>query len=554
MSFHGRLLVFEMRLKKTTDSGQSNLHSSSSGNGSPDFILIGIIIAIILGTFTGGWFPDIAIKFKVLGEVFLNLLMMLVVPLVMLSLIVGVTRLGNVRNLGSVGGLTVSYYLLTTALAVFIGIVLVNIIQPGKGIMPGESHPNFKYAIKGENGRMVELSGEKWEKNRYNDKYVVMLTDQEVQGTIEAFTDTSITVKLWESTQLTDKYYITADDGTQLQFRRAGRQLVSAEPELDLSGTGIEITSSIASKLQGEKMGSIGETLHEIVTGDEESDKQGLIPRNIFSAMAHMDILPLIFFALLIGIALSLLGEKAVSTINVISVLNDAIMKIVYWIMIISPFGIFGLISARIGQAGGFRDFLPELVSLGKYSITVLAGLFIHGFIILPLILWIFGKQHPWHYVKGIATALLNAFSTASSTATLPLTIKGVVEENKVSDKTASFVLPLGATVNMDGTALYEAVAAIFIAQAYGIHLEPVMQGVVFLTATLAAIGAAGIPEAGLVTMVIVMKAVDLPIEGIGLLLSIDWMLDRFRTTVNVWGDSVGAAVVDMMVERKRTG
>jgi Na+/H+-dicarboxylate symporter len=150
-----------------------------------------------------------------------------------------------------------------------------------------------------------------------------------------------------------------------------------------------------------------------------------------------------------------------------------------------------------------------------------------------------------------MAAALLNAFSTASSTATLPLTLQGVHEENKVSEKISNFVLPLGATINMDGTALYEAVAAIFIAQLYGIDLNWVQQIIVILTATLAAIGAAGIPEAGLVTMVIVLRAVNLPIEGIGLLLSIDWLLDRFRTSINVWGDSVGAAVVEQWDSRK---
>ncbi len=144
-----------------------------------------------------------------------------------------------------------------------------------------------------------------------------------------------------------------------------------------------------------------------------------------------------------------------------------------------------------------------------------------------------------------MGSALLNAFSTASSSATLPLTMEGVEKENGVSGRTASFVLPLGATVNMDGTALYEAVAAIFIAQVYGIDLGGGKQVIIFLTATLAAIGAAGIPEAGLVTMVIVLKAAGLPIEGIGLILAIDWLLDRFRTTLNVWGDAVGAAVID---------
>jgi Na+/H+-dicarboxylate symporter len=178
---------------------------------------------------------------------------------------------------------------------------------------------------------------------------------------------------------------------------------------------------------------------------------------------------------------------------------------------------------------------------------TVLVGLAVHGFVVLPLILKLIGRRKPGRYARGVAAALLNAFSTASSSATLPITLEGVEKQNGVSNRTASFVLPLGATINMDGTALYESVAAIFIAQVYGIHLPPVMQIVIFLTATLAAIGAAGIPQAGLVTMVIVLRAVGLPIEGIGLLLTIDWLLDRFRTTVNVWGDSVGAGVIETL-------
>jgi Na+/H+-dicarboxylate symporter len=149
--------------------------------------------------------------------------------------------------------------------------------------------------------------------------------------------------------------------------------------------------------------------------------------------------------------------------------------------------------------------------------------------------------------MKGMGTALLSAFSTASSSVTLPLTLQGVKEENGISNRTAGFVLPLGATINMDGTALYEAVAAMFIAQVYGVSMSPAMQAVIFLTATLAAIGAAGIPEAGLVTMVIVLRAVGLPVEGIGLILAVDWLLDRFRTTVNVWGDSVGAGVIETL-------
>jgi len=213
-------------------------------------------------------------------------------------------------------------------------------------------------------------------------------------------------------------------------------------------------------------------------------------------------------------------------------------------VIALAPVGIFALIAARMGASGGWAGFWPELVRLAWYASTVILGLIIHGLITLPLILLLFARRNVLRYVRNMLTALSTAFSTASSSATLPLTVECVEKKNGISNRVASFVLPLGATINMDGTALYEAVAAVFIAQVYGIALGPVEQVIVFLTATLASIGAAGIPEAGLVTMVMVLRAVDLPIEGISLLLVIDWFLDRCRTTVNVWGDAVGAAVV----------
>jgi Na+/H+-dicarboxylate symporter len=177
----------------------------------------------------------------------------------------------------------------------------------------------------------------------------------------------------------------------------------------------------------------------------------------------------------------------------------------------------------------------------------VLLALAIHGFVTLPLALQFLGKRSVPAYAKAMSTPLMTAFSTSSSSATLPLTMESLIEEAKVSRRVVSFVVPLGATINMNGTALYEAVAAMFIAQTYGIEMGLGETIIVLLTATLSAIGAAGIPEAGLVTMVIVLKAVDLPIEGISLILVVDWFLDRCRTSVNVWGDAVGAAVIDRL-------
>lgn len=191
---------------------------------------------------------------------------------------------------------------------------------------------------------------------------------------------------------------------------------------------------------------------------------------------------------------------------------------------------------------------LQEIQAVGWHVVTVLTGLFMHFCVLLLILQLIAGNGAT--YLIGMSRALFTGFGTASSTATLPLTMENA-RENKVSDKAIKFVLPLGSTVNMDGTALYEAAAVLFIAQAYGIDLTLTQQIIVFITATLAAIGAAGIPEAGLVTMVIVLSAVGLPLDGIALLLAVDWFLDRFRTVVNIWGDSVGAKVIDKLVIKK---
>ena len=183
----------------------------------------------------------------------------------------------------------------------------------------------------------------------------------------------------------------------------------------------------------------------------------------------------------------------------------------------------------------------------GLYAACVGIGLSIHALVTLPLLLMLLARRNPVQYLYGLAVPLMSAFATASSAAASPLTTSAVVKNNRVRAESARFVLPLGTTINMDGTAMYEAVAAVFIAQAWGIELSFGQELIIFATATLASIGAAGIPEAGLITMVIVLNAVGLPLEGIGLILSIDWILDRCRTTVNVWGDSVGAAVVDRL-------
>ncbi|HAA59185.1 MAG TPA: sodium:dicarboxylate symporter [Myxococcales bacterium] len=502
-------------------------------------ILLGIVVAIIAGVMLGGWMPELAVRFELLGELFLRSLMMIVVPLVMLSLLAGITGLGDIRKLGPIGRRTIIFYMSTTALSVLVGLVLVNIVKPGKGITPGEKHPGLTYKLDAKNKRKL-LVEKRWKRLRfeeYKGKYSIHLLDQKLWGPIAKVSEKSITVKYWQKLKAEGVVYLKTTDGKQLPFRQVDGKWVSAIPNLSLTGKGLSIVLPIADKVKGKEKRTVIDTLKDVFVG--------MIPRNVFDAMANTNVLALIFFSLLLGGVLTVLGPQGQLAIDVIRVFNDAIMKLVQWIMYTAPLGIFGLIAARIGHAGGFEGFLPELMGLGKYAFVVVLGLAIHAFVTLPIILWVFGRRNPISYAGGMAAALLNAFSTASSSATLPLTMEGVENENGISNRTASFVLPLGATINMDGTALYEAAAAMFIAQVYGIELSMMQQVIIFLTATLAAVGAAGIPEAGLVTLVIVLKAVGLPIEGIALILTIDWLLDRFRTTVNVWGDSVGAGVIE---------
>jgi len=270
-----------------------------------------------------------------------------------------------------------------------------------------------------------------------------------------------------------------------------------------------------------------------------------LVHPNIIDAAANMKLLPIIVFCILLAAALTTLGDKGKPVVAFFEGLNEAMMAIVGWIMIFAPIGVFALIASKLGASGGGEAFFAQLAGLAKYALAVISGLLTHA-AVLCVLLMLLARRSVAEYLKHMGTALMTAFSTASSSATLPLTLDGVKAAG-VDEKARRFVLPLGATINMDGTALYEAVAVLFIAQAYGIDLGFGQQMLVLVTATMAAIGAAGIPEAGLVTMVIVLEAVGLPLEGIGLILAIDWFLDRCRTTINVFGDSVGAAIVGKM-------
>lgn len=277
-----------------------------------------------------------------------------------------------------------------------------------------------------------------------------------------------------------------------------------------------------------------------------------LVTDNLFQAAAETQLLPIIVFTICFGALLTTMPNRTRSITTFISEANDALLAFVMVLMKIAPLGIFCLVTARFGKAQAEGKFLQEIGQIGWYFAAVLVGLAIHAFIVLPLIFWIVRRENPYRFAAAMSQALLTAFSTASSSATLPVTLECAASAG-ISKRSSEFVIPLGATINMDGTALYEAAAAIFIAQVIGQDLSMSQQVIVAVTATLAAIGAAGIPEAGLVTMLIVLSAVGLPLEYIGLILSVDWLLDRFRTTVNVFGDAIGAAVVAVTIPEEES-
>ena len=266
-----------------------------------------------------------------------------------------------------------------------------------------------------------------------------------------------------------------------------------------------------------------------------------MVPVNIVAAAAENgQMLGLIFFSLLFGFFMTRIPpNRSESLKRVWQGIFETMMQITLWVLRFAPFGVFGLVAKTV-SATGFGAFKPLL----SFFLTVALGLAIHAFVTLPLLLRFVGRVSPWRHFRATSPALLMAFSTASSSATLPLTLKCVQEKTGVSNRTSSFVLPLGATVNMDGTALYECVAAIFLAQAYGLEMSFGLQFTVVLIALLSSIGVAGIPAASLVAIAIILSAIGLPIEGIGLILATDRILDMFRTAVNVFSDSCGAVII----------
>ena len=383
-----------------------------------------VLIALVLGVGFGWLAPTASENIGFLGDLFLRLLKMIIIPLIFTSLVSGVASLGNARSVGRVGIRTVVFYTMSTTLAISVGLALVNIIKPGI--------------------------------------------------------------------------------------------------HLDLA----------SSSTLPEGFSAATQTLPEFLTR--------MVPDNIVSAMAAGDVLPVIVFALLFGLFLTRLNGPNVDAVNrVVDGVLEIIQSLTLAIVKLAPVGIFALLAREVARSG------PGIIwDLRYYFVTVGLALLTHAFVTLPIVLFFLGRRNPVEYARTMAPALATAFSTASSSATLPLSMECSEEAGNRRGVT-SFVLPLGATVNMDGTALYEAIAALTIAQMYGVDLGIGQQALVLLTALLASVGAAGIPMAGLVMLVVVLQAVGLPLEGIGTIIAVDRVLDMMRTATNVWSDLVGTAVVN---------
>lgn len=410
-------------------------------------IIIGLILGLLFGivSIQFQWDPFFTINYiKPFGTLFINSLKMIAAPLVLASLIVGVANIGDISRLSRIGGKTISLYLITTVIAVSLGLVMVNIIQPGKQL-PQETRENLMLLY----GSDVESSTN-------------VLGELKKQGPLQPLVD--------------------------------------------------------------------------------------IVPENIFDAASdNANMLQIVFFALIVGVALlQIPKEKGTPVIRFFDGFNDVVIKIVEYIMLLAPYGVFALIASLIVELAGDdpSKAFEILYALLWYSLTILIGLAIMMLVVYPSLFKLFTKVKYVDFFKGIRPAQLLGFSTSSSSATLPVTMRQVEEELGVSEEISSFVLPLGATINMDGTSLYQSVAAVFIAQALGLDLSLGQQLTIILTATLASIGSAGVPGAGVVMLIIVLETIGVPIAGIALILAPDRILDMCRTMVNITGDAAVSIVV----------
>ncbi len=446
-----------------------------------------------------GWLSAIGYAewwLKLLGPtVFMSALKMIIAPLIFASIVAGVTSLPNMRELGAIGWKTLAYYVATTAIAVTIGLVCVLTIRPGLQASARQTRAE----------RIAELDARRAE-----------------------FTVTKGQAALHADGTPTPEYL-------HWLFEREGEQQSGGS-----AAAGYERLASARERTPGDMFAE--DIIMPLLT-------------NPFTSLAASppNALGLIFFALLMGVACMFVGEPAAPVVAFFQGLNEVILRITHWLMMIAPVAVACIVASLVLQYG-----IDVFRALAWYCITVIGGIAVHVAVLL-LIARVVGGVGPMRLWRGIREAWMIAFSTRSSAATLPVTIACVTEKLDVSPKVANFSLPVGATMNMDGTALYEGVAVIFLIQIYGglddvgITMTAMTTFLIFITAVLASVGAAAVPNAGLVTMVLVASAVGLPIYYIPLIFGVDAFLDMFRTSTNVLGDTVGAVVVNRL-ERGRLG
>lgn len=433
-------------------------------------LIIGVVVGLTVRTVDGWeyWQKRKIFYLRFPGDLLMNMLKMLILPLIVSSIISSLASL-NAKASGRMGLRAVVYYMTTTFAAVIMGIVLVLIIKPG------------------EKGGEISRSGSSKE-----------------QEPIEALFD------------LIRNCF--PDNLVEASFKRQTTKTDPFEYQLPIMVNGTNGTMEV--------MGNFTSDNPQVTKAD------------------GMNILGIVVFSVFLGAVIASMAEAGKPLLDFFEALHVATMKLTMLVIWYSPIGIIFLVATKLIE---MEDPSTVFVQLGYYMLTVLAGLAAHGLIVLPIVYLIATRKNPLIFMYNMLKALLTAWGTASSSATLPVTMECLEHRNHIDIRVAKFVAPIGATINMDGTALYEAVAAIFIAQVNGIGLSVGEVITVSLTATAAAIGAAGIPSAGLVTMTIVLTAVGLPTEDVSLILAIDWFLDRFRTAINVLGDSFGAGIVDHM-------
>ncbi|XP_038663322.1 excitatory amino acid transporter 2-like isoform X1 [Scyliorhinus canicula] len=442
------------------------------------------VLGVILGALFGGLLryaspihPNIVMLIAFPGDILMRMLKMLILPLIISSLITGLSGL-DAKASGRLGTRAMVYYMTTTIIAAVLGVILVLAIHPG--------NPALKKQL-GEGKKNDEVSS--------LDAFLDLIRNLFPENLVQACFQQIQTV--------TKKEENPPEDQNIANF----------------TGLVMEV---------------VNETL-------AESEEPSFTVTKSLQFKDGMNVLGLIGFFIAFGIAMGKMGEKAKMMVDFFNILNEIVMKLVIMIMWYSPFGIACLICGKIVA---IKDLEVVARQLGMYMVTVITGLIIHGGMILPLMYFVITRKNPFSFLAGVFQAWITALGTASSAGTLPVTFRCLEENLGIDKRVTRFVLPVGATINMDGTALYEAVAAIFIAQMNNIHLDAGQIVTVSLTATLASIGAASIPSAGLVTMLLILTAVGLPTQDISLLVAVDWLLDRMRTSVNVVGDSFGAGIV----------